>query len=38
MAIEALFEWRGALQRTAEAAFLIWFVACGVWLRGRPRR
>lgn len=35
MAIEALFEWRGALQRTAEAAFLIWFVACGVWLKRR---
>lgn len=35
-AIEALPQWRGALQRTAEAAFLIWFVACGWWL-SRPR-
>lgn len=34
-ALEALPEWRGALQRTAEAAFLIWFVACGWWLRKR---
>jgi len=33
--LEALPEWRGALQRTAEAAFLIWFVACGWWLRKR---
>lgn len=32
-AIEAWLEWRGGLQRTAEAAFLIWFIACGSWLR-----
>lgn len=35
MAIEGFAEWRGALQRTAEAAFLIWFLACGWWLKRR---
>lgn len=35
-AIEAFAEWRGALQRLAEAAFLIWFVACGWWLSRAP--
>lgn len=35
-AIEAWLEGRGALQRAAEAAFLVWFLACGWWLSRRP--
>ncbi|WBQ13491.1 DUF998 domain-containing protein [Hyphomonadaceae bacterium BL14] len=35
LSIDAALDWRGALQRIAEAAFLTWFIVCGVWLR-RP--
>ncbi|WBQ09202.1 hypothetical protein L2D01_09870 [Hyphomonadaceae bacterium ML37] len=35
LSIDAALDWRGALQRIAEAAFLTWFIVCGAWLR-RP--